>query len=172
MSLSESDLSKQFISLLEENKGILYKVARTYATGDEEIKDLIQEISTQVWKAFPKFNLDYKFSTWLYRIALNVAISNLRKESKRNEIFRGFDEGIILKIPEEHEDSDQSIKLLYEVIGTLKLLDRALILLYFEEKTYSEIAQIMGITETNVATKLSRLKKIIKDEFLKLTLNK
>jgi len=172
MSLSESDLSKQFISLLEENKGILYKVARTYATGDEEIKDLIQEISTQVWKAFPKFNLDYKFSTWLYRIALNVAISNLRKESKRNEIFRGFDEGIILKIPEEHEDSDQSIKLLYEIIGTLKLLDRALILLYFEEKTYSEIAQIMGITETNVATKLSRLKKIIKDEFLKLTLNK
>jgi RNA polymerase sigma-70 factor (ECF subfamily) len=172
MSLSESDLSKQFISLLEENKGILYKVARTYATGDEEIKDLIQEISIQVWKAFPKFNLDYKFSTWLYRIALNVAISNLRKKSKRNEIFRGFDEGIILKIPEEHEDSDQSIKLLYEVIGTLKLLDRALILLYFEEKTYSEIAQIMGITETNVATKLSRLKKIIKDEFLKLTLNK
>lgn len=168
MSLSESDLSKQFISLLEENKGILYKVSRAYAREEEEIKDLIQEISIQVWQAFPKYNPDFKFSTWLYRIALNVPISNLRKKSKRTEIFGGFDERIVLKIPEEHEESDQSLKLLYTVIGTLKPLDRALILLYFEEKTYIEIAEIMGITETNVATKLSRLKKTIKDEYLKL----
>jgi RNA polymerase sigma-70 factor (ECF subfamily) len=97
-----------------------------------------------------------------------VAISNLRKETKRTEIFRGFDEGIVLKVPEEYEESDQSLKLLYVVIGTLKPFDRALILLYLEEKTYPEIAEIVGISETNVATKLSRLKKTIKDEFLKL----
>lgn len=168
MSSSSRVISEQFIKLLEENKGILFKVARTYASGEEEVKDLIQEISIQVWKAFPRFNPDFKFSTWLYRIALNVAISNLRMESKRKEIHRGFDEQMVLKIPEEDQESDQSLKLLYQVIGTLKSFDRALILLYLEEKTYSEISEIMGITETNVATKLSRLKKTIKDEFLKL----
>lgn len=168
MSLSESDLSTQFVSLLEANQGILYKVARAYAREEEEIKDLIQEITVQVWQAFPRYKPEFKFSTWLYRIALNVAISNLRKESKRKEIHQGFDEKIVSKIPEEERNSDQSLKLLYQVIGTLNSIDRALILLYFEEKTYLEIAEIIGISETNVATKLSRLKKTIKEEFLKL----
>lgn len=168
MSLSESPLSAQFVSLLDANKGILYKVAHAYAREEEEVKDLIQEITIQVWQAFPRYKPAFKFSTWLYRIALNVAISNLRKESKRKEIHQDFDEQIILKIPEEKSELDQSLKLLYQVISTLSSIDRALILLYFEEKTYSEIAEIIGISETNVATKLSRLKKTIKEEFLNL----
>ncbi|MFC3879707.1 RNA polymerase sigma factor [Algoriphagus namhaensis] len=168
MPLTKSTLSSQFISLLETNKGILYKVARSYAREEEEIKDLIQEISIQAWKSFPKYKSEFKFSTWLYRIALNVAISNLRKESKRKEIHQDFDEKIVFKIPLEESASQQSLKILYQVIGTLNSIDRALILLYFEEKSYREISEIIGISETNVATKLNRLKKIIKEEFLKL----
>ena len=167
MSSSATVISEQFVKLLEENKGILFKVARTYGSGEEEVKDLIQEISIQVWKAFPKYNPNFKFSTWLYRIALNVAISTFRKESRRKEIHRDLDEQIVSKIPEDSQETDQPLKLLYQVIGTLKSFDRALILLYLEEKTYAEISEIMGVTETNVATKLSRLKKTIKDEFLK-----
>lgn len=168
MSLSESELSKQFILLLEVNKGILYKVARTYATEEEEIKDLIQEISIQVWKAFPKFNSQYKFSTWLYRIALNVAISNLRKESKRTSNREPISERFV-QIEAPADDSQQEqISQLYQVIGELKSFDRALMLLYLEEKPYLEIADILGISESNVATKLSRLKKILKEKILKL----
>ncbi len=168
MSLSEPELSKQFISLLEKNKGILYKVARTYATGEEEIKDLIQEISVQVWKAFPKFDPNYKFSTWLYRIALNVAISNLRKEQKRTSSTTSISEGFIQLAMPDNDPQEEKISLLYQVIGELKPFDKALILLYLEEKSYAEIAEIMGITESNVATKLSRLKKIIKENIQKI----
>ncbi len=168
MSLSESELSKQFISLLEVNKGILYKVARTYAREEEEIKDLIQEISIQVWKSFPKFKSDYKFSTWLYRIALNVAISNLRKESKRTSSTEPISARFIQIAAPPDDPQNEQINQLYQVIGELKSFDRALMLLYLEEKSYVEIADILGISESNVATKLNRLKKILKEKILKL----
>lgn len=168
MQARQTDRSAKFIALLQENKGILYKVARTYCFSEEERKDLIQEISLQVWQSFSHYDPKYKFSTWFYRVALNVAISNLRKESKRKEINNPFQEDIVeFKIPEEDQKNEQ-IAQLYSVISELKAFDRALVLLYLEENSYQDIAEIMGISNSNVATKLSRLKKIIKEKFQKL----
>ncbi|PZX58085.1 RNA polymerase sigma factor [Algoriphagus chordae] len=163
-----TDRSSEFTALLQANKGILYKVARTYCFSEEEQKDLIQEISFQVWKSFSGYDPKYKFSTWLYRVALNVAISNLRKESKRKEITSPLQDEIVqFSIPDADPVNEQ-VAQLYAAIGELKSLDKALMLLYLEEKSYVEIADIMGISETNVATKLSRIKKLIKEKLLTL----
>jgi RNA polymerase sigma-70 factor (ECF subfamily) len=165
MQAKQPDRSAKFIELLQENKGILYKVARTYCFSEEERKDLIQEILLQVWRSFSNYDPKFKFSTWLYRIALNVAISNLRKESKRKEINNPFREEMVeFKIQDEDQENEQ-IAQLYSVISELKTFDKALMLLYLEENSYQEIAEIIGISNSNVATKLSRLKKIIKETF-------
>ncbi len=168
MQAKQPDRSAEFIELLQENKGILYKVARTYCFSEEERKDLIQEISLQVWRSFTHYDPTLKFSTWLYRIALNVAISNLRKESKRREINNPFSEEMVEFKIQDEDQKNEHIAQLYAVISELKAFDRALMLLYLEENSYQEIAEIMGISNSNVATKLSRLKKIIKEKFQKL----
>lgn len=163
-----SDSTSEFIEQLDSNKGILYKVARLYCFTEDEQKDLIQEISLQAWRSFPKFNREYKFSTWLYKIALNVAISNLRKENKRKEINSPFKEEFVQIATPNDPEQKEHINLLYQIIGEFKAFDKAMMLLFFEEKTYKEISEIMGISESNVATKLSRLKKSIKKRFIAL----
>jgi len=162
------DHSEDFIELLNSNKGILFKVVRSYWFVEEEQKDLIQEISLQAWRSFPNYNSNYKFSTWLYRAALNVAISTLRKESKRKEINSPFEERLIeLKISDE-EPIEENVSQLYSAIAELKPFDRAFILRYLDEKPYPEMADIIGISESNVATKLSRLRQVLKEKYLTL----
>jgi len=168
MQARHTDRTAKFIELLQENKGLLYKVARTYCFSEEERKDLIQEISLQVWRSFDDYDPKYKFSTWLYRVALNVAISNLRKESRRKKINNPFQEVIVAFIVPEEDQKNEQIAQLYSVISELKPFDRALMLLYLDENPYQEIAEIMGISNSNVATKLSRLKKVIKEKFQNL----
>lgn len=167
MTLSQNKLSDEFLKYLEQNKGILYKVARSYGKNEDEIKDLIQEISFQVWKAFPKYKQEFKFSTWLYRIALNVAISNYRKEKVRAQINSPMEDQFIQIAAPKESTQNENIQQLYLLISEFKHFDRALMLLYLDEKSYAEIANIMGISESNVATKLSRLKKKLKEKFLK-----
>tara|TARA_R110002111_G_scaffold225_2_gene2321 strand:+ start:323 stop:826 length:504 start_codon:yes stop_codon:yes gene_type:complete len=167
MTFSQNKLSDEFLKYLEQNKGILYKVARSYGNNEDEIKDLIQEISIQVWKAFPKYKQEFKFSTWLYRIALNVAISNYRKEKVRAQINSPMEDQFIQIAAPKESTQNENIKQLYLLISEFKHFDRALMLLYLDEKSYAEIANIMGISESNVATKLSRLKKKLKEKFLK-----
>tara|TARA_R110002050_G_scaffold100602_7_gene208310 strand:+ start:138 stop:641 length:504 start_codon:yes stop_codon:yes gene_type:complete len=167
MTFSQNKLSDEFLKYLEQNKGILYKVARSYGNNEDEIKDLIQEISIQVWKAFPKYKQEFKFSTWLYRIALNVAISNYRKEKVRAQINSPMEDQFIQIAAPKDSTQNENIQQLYLLISEFKHFDRALMLLYLDEKSYAEIANIMGLSESNVATKLSRLKKKLKEKFLK-----
>jgi RNA polymerase sigma-70 factor (ECF subfamily) len=131
------------------------------------VKDLVQEITIQVWKAFPRYKTAYKFSTWLYRIALNVAISSYRKEKTRSQINGPMREDFVQIADRSATDQNENIQQLYSLIGKLKSMDRALMLLYLEEKSHAEIAEIMGISSTNVATKISRLKKHLKENFVK-----
>ncbi len=136
----------------------------------EDRKDLEQEIIIQLWNAFDKYNPEYKYSTWMYRIALNVAISFYRKEKKwlTNNDFSSVES--IYSIVDEKDDEtelDNNIKLLQQFINNLDELNKALMLLYLEEKSYEEIAEILGISKTNVATKISRLKLKLKKEFQK-----
>ncbi|MEN9570028.1 MAG: hypothetical protein RL172_1259 [Bacteroidota bacterium] len=155
-----------FLQLLEQHKGIVIKVASMYATGFNSKDDLVQEIIYQLWRSYPTYNQQYRFTTWMYRVSLNVAISFYRQE-KRNAINR-----VLLPVAEDTTDEcnlqqQEQAKLLQKYIALLKPLDKALLLLYFEEKTYKEMAEVLGITETNVATRLSRVKEKLKQQIEK-----
>lgn len=155
-----------FNSVIDEHKGIIYKIANSYCRYEEDRKDLIQEMLMQIWRAFPNYDKQYKYSTWIYRIALNVAISFYRRESRRKVIANPLPDEIIY-LTHEHGDGDSTanIRLLQQFISGLKALDRALILLYLEEKSHKEMAEILGLSETNIATKISRIKQKLRKNF-------
>jgi RNA polymerase sigma factor (sigma-70 family) len=159
-----------FLRVIETNKGIIYKVARAYCKQDEDRQDLIQEIIIQIWNSFHKYNDQYKVTTWIYRIALNVAISLYRKNSIRQKMTVPLTPETNYIIDSEASEKEGDITILYQCIQELNNLDKALMLLYLEQKSYREISDILDISETNVATKIGRVKQIIKQKFL--TLNK
>lgn len=152
-----------FLVVIENNKGILYKVANSYCRNIADRKDLIQEIIVQLWKSFDNYDEKFKYSTWMYRISLNVAISFYRKENSRKRISNSLTTDIFDFADIEISDKNETnLGLLNQAISKLNDLNKALILLYLEEKNYKEISEIIGITETNVATKIGRIKRQIK----------
>jgi len=158
--------AQTFMDVIEANRGIIYKVANSYCRDEENRKDVIQEIIVQLWLSFDKYDEAYKLTTWMYRIALNVSISFYRKENRRTEINQPLPDGILYlheaNTPGElNADVDQ----LYLFIKELKEIDRAVIILYLEENTQQEIAEILGLTATNVSTKVSRIKQQLKQKF-------
>ena len=160
-----------FLSVVEANKGILYKVAKAYCHNPLDRQDLVQEIIVQLWKSFDSYNEQYKHTTWIYRIALNVAISFYRKENRRKEIANPLPENLLLFTDNSGQDLEESTGVLQRFIAELKELDKALILLYLEERPQKEIAQIMGISESNVATRVGRIKQVLKQKFEALTIS-
>lgn len=160
---------EEFIKTIDEHKKIIYKIVNSYCSNREDRKDLEQDIIIQLWNSFDNYNSDYKYSTWMYRIALNVAISFYRKEKKHLVKSDFYNEESIFTIEEdraeEQTELNYHLKLLQEFIHNLNELNKALMLLYLEEKSYQEIAEILGITKTNVATKISRIKLKLKKEF-------
>jgi RNA polymerase sigma factor (sigma-70 family) len=160
---------KIFLSVMENHKGILYKIANAYSKDSDNRNDLVQEIIIQLWKSFEKYDAMYKYSTWIYRIALNVAISFNQKENRRKNRTHPLTDSILsFAEPTENNETEKNIRLLQQFISELKELDKALMLLYLEEKSYKEIAEIMGISETNVATKIARIKRNLKEKFSKI----
>jgi len=158
--LAGGDAETRFAELLERHRGIVFKVAATYCRNPADREDVAQEIVTQLWRAFPKFEPARSFSTWMYRIALNVAISFVRTNSVRVRHTVALDESHDVEGSNGGTtEDDERTKLLYELIDGLDALNRALLLLYLDERSYRDIAAILGITETNVATKISRLKQ-------------
>lgn len=158
--------SDQFIAVVDTYKAIIYKIANSYCKHTEDRKDLVQEIIVQLWKSFDRYDDQYKQSTWIYRISLNVAISFYRKANRRKEISNPLSESILSfadtsSVPE----TETNLALLQQFISELKELDKALMLLYLDEKSHKEISEIIGITETNVATKISRIKVLLKQKF-------
>lgn len=156
---------EQFISIVRENQNLIYKTCFSYCQNTESRKDLQQEILIQLWKSFEIYDGRVKISTWIYRVALNTAISFYRRESKVKKKVTTLNDEII-HLPDNYENSQQeNISMLYSFIDEMNELDRALILLYLDDYKYQEIADILGITETNVATKISRIKKKLKEKF-------
>lgn len=166
MSIEPSAAKDRFLSLLDEHKGIIYKVANSYCRDVEDRKDLVQEIVIQLWVSFGKYDAQYKWSTWMYRIALNVAISFYRKAKRRRESTVSFTDNI-MDFTEDTDpmEADSNVAALHGFIDQLGRFDKALIILYLEDNSYKEIAELLGITETNVATKINRLKKKLKHQF-------
>jgi RNA polymerase sigma factor (sigma-70 family) len=155
-----------FYKLIAENKGIIIKICNSYCADAHYREDLAQEIIYHLWKSGRSFNSNYKFTTWMYRIALNVAISFYRIEKKAAPVVLLADDAALAGIADAADETEAGINLLQQFISRLGSLDRALMLLYLEEKTYSEIAGILGISTTNVATKISRIKDKLKQNFL------
>lgn len=165
----DTDKTVQFLEVIQQHKGILYKVANSYCKNKEDRKDLVQEIAIQLWKSFERYDHAYKYSTWMYRIALNVAISFYRKEHSRQRISNSLSIDIFeFENTENDLEKEHNLQLLDQLIAKLNHLDKALLLLYLEEKNHAEIAEIIGITTTNVATKISRIKAKLKKEFEQL----
>lgn len=165
MPMVKQENKDAFLKVIETNKGIIYKVSRAYCTHDEDRKDLIQEIIIQIWNSLSKYDDRYQLSTWIYRIALNVSISFYRKNSVMKNRTTQLNNAVNYIDDSQTKDLEDDIGLLYRFIHELNNLDKALMLLYLEQKSYKEIADILDISETNVATKIGRVKKVIKQKF-------
>lgn len=158
----QTELEHIFVKKLEKNQNIVHKICTFYTNNPNDHKDLFQEITIQLWRAYPSFRGDSKFSTWMYRVALNTAITLYRK-SKRSIKAQDYDK-ISFKIEYEEYDptADKQVKLLYEAVKQLNSIDKALVFLYLEEKTYEEIADTLGITNVNARVRMSRIKDKLK----------
>ncbi len=146
-----------------ESQGIIHKVCTVYTRGEEQRKDLFQEILIQLWRSYPSFRGDAKFTTWMYRISLNVALQQVRKRKKSLQKVEISTR--ILELPEaiqSNEFDGAEIKLLYKAIDQLNDVEKGIVLLYLEEEENEEIARIMGITPNYVRVKLHRIKAKLK----------
>ncbi|MEP6844540.1 MAG: sigma-70 family RNA polymerase sigma factor [Panacibacter sp.] len=158
---------EEFLRLIHDNSGIIFKVCNAYCITVQDREDLAQEIIYNLWKSIRSFDNSYKFSTWMYRVALNVAISFYRKESKSMPIVSLSEHATEIEDKTtEQQKTEEKSRLLQQFISELKPLERALMLLYIDGKSYTEIAEILGITETNTATKISRIKNNLRQKVL------
>ena len=157
-----SSLENEFLEKIEKHKGVIFKISKMYMDNFDDQKDLFQEITFQVWKAYPTFEGKSQFSTWLYRVALNTAIIFLKSEKKRS--FIKNDEVENFKIVADDYDDDQEKKLakMYQAIQQLNEIDKALIFYYLQDYSGKEIAENIGITEVNARVKLNRAKEKLK----------
>lgn len=171
--MADAQLQRRFAELLHEHRRIVFKVAAVYARGAEDRRDLEQEISTQLWRSFGRYDASRgKFSTWMYRIALNVAISQARIRHRDGAgRFEPLEQHHLESIGggTEIDEPDARIRTLYAVIASLDPLNRALILLYLEDRSHADIADVLGISETNVATKISRVKQTLRGRLARST---
>jgi len=156
-------MESAFKQLLDQHNRILYKIGRSYTTNQADFDDLYQEMLIQLWKAYPRFRGDSKVSTWLYRVALNTALTFTRK-TNRNMWFQPIDAAAPVvdesdQLKAEATEQQQQINLMYRCINQLAKDDRAIILLHLEGKSYEEMAEIIGIGKSNLGVKLMRLKK-------------
>lgn len=151
----------RFLALMEEHKRILYKVANAYSKNPEDRPDLIQEMVIQLWLSFGRFDGRCQFSTWMYRVAMNVAISFYRSERRRIRDAIPIEEfGLEIAITDARlEEAGDDLRLLHQMISQLDELNRALIILYLDGYGHEAIAEIIGITPTNVSTRLNRIKQ-------------
>jgi RNA polymerase sigma factor (sigma-70 family) len=157
-----------FQEIIEQHKGILFKVARTYCTGEEDRQDLIQEMMIKIWHSINKYDDQFKISTWLYRISLNTAISFYRKSSSRAGKYTDWNAQTAQISIEDKSEDEMQLVLLEQFISELKEIDKALMLLYLEDKSHAEIAGVLGMSVSNVGTKTGRIKDKLKKRFSQL----
>ena len=152
---SQKETEKEFIARIQKHQGILHKIWFVYAHSNADKEDLYQEIVLQLWKSYSSFRQESKFSTWMYRVALNTAITLNKKASKFKNKAQISDDYAV----ENVDDYSEEIQILYKAISKLSKIEKAIVMLWLEEKTYKEIAEIIGISAKNVSVKLVRSKK-------------
>jgi len=154
--MEKQKIESEFLDMLREHNRIIFKVTSFYVDQNNTLDDLYQDVVLNLWKSFPNFRQESQLSTWIYRIALNTCVSFYRSNSRRPACIE------ITPEIKAYEEENETVAELYACINQLGKLERALILLYLEDRPYKEIAEIMGITTTNVSTKINRIKEKLK----------
>jgi RNA polymerase sigma-70 factor (ECF subfamily) len=166
--MTDSNIKEQFLDIFEKNIGIIIKISRVYTNIAQDREDLINDIALELWKSFKSFNGNSKISTWVYRVALNTSM-NYRRKKKNNSIFfslNDFKKDDISPWLIEQDNSTES-EILYQCINELNEINKAIILLYLDGNSHDEIAEITGISKTNVGTRIGRIKEQIKNSATK-----
>ncbi len=155
--MQKQEAEKQFEQHVRENELLIYKVCRIYASTSADREDLFQEIVIQLWNAYPKFKGQSKFSTWLYRVALNTAITGLRKKKKFIESWEPS------QLPERTSDEntgrEEELLQLHKAIEQLNQVEKAIVMLYMEDRSYEEMEEILGMSQGNLRVKMNRIKE-------------
>ena len=154
--MKAGDVDQQFLELVNRYQPGIHKVCRMYADSPEDRQDLFQDILFQLWRSYPSFQGRSNFSTWMYRIALNTAITGLRKETSKPEHVELDAEAI--QTPAAATGASEQVEVLYWLIRKLSRVDRALVMLYLEDLSYREMSEVLGLSESNVGVKLNRIK--------------
>jgi RNA polymerase sigma factor (sigma-70 family) len=155
-------LEKEFLEIVRVNQGIIHKVCSIYCDNEEDRQDLFQEILAQLWKSFPGFRHESKFSTWMYRIALNTAITSFKKWHRHSGVKRLSGEYYQIADDNSSLETDENIAQLKLAIARLSGIEKSIILLFLENRSYEEIADITGITQNYVRVKMNRIKTKLK----------
>ena len=153
---------KQFIALIKQNEGILHKISNLYADNTVDREDLRQEMIYQLWRSFDSFKGKSQIHTWIYRVAFNTAMVFLNKKKRKIKVVE-MNEKMLQKADENDFTKEERLAQLYEVIKKLNKIDRVLIMLHLEGKNYKEISEVTGHTETNVGTRLNRIRVKLKE---------
>lgn len=155
-------MEKEFLQIITDNQGIIHKVCSIYCDLEEDRRDLFQEIIAQLWKSYPSFRSESKFSTWMYRVALNTAITSFKKNKRQPD--RAGISSETLHLTDEMYDTrtEDQIQMLHQAVSKLTGVEKSIILLFLEDKKYEEIAEITGITQNYVRVKMNRIKKKLK----------
>lgn len=141
--------------------GIIIKICRAYTDSQEDFEDYYQEVCLQVWRSKDQFRGESKWSTWVYRLSLNICLTMIKKKNN-NRQHTVSDYNVPESTEDNHAFSDESLNLLYNAIKKLSEIDRAVILLYLEERPYKEIAEIIGTSHKNIAVRITRIKERLK----------
>jgi RNA polymerase sigma-70 factor (ECF subfamily) len=155
---------RNFVELLQKHQNIVHKICRLYTNDPDAHKDLFQEITIQLWKAYPKFRGDSKFSTWMYRVGLNTSITLYRKSLRRVESQRIDPVAYKLSFEEYDDTKDEQLKLIYAAVHKLNDIEKAIVFLYLENKNYKEISETLGISEVNARVRMNRIKTKLKTQ--------
>ncbi|GJQ31375.1 MAG: DNA-directed RNA polymerase sigma-70 factor [Ignavibacteriaceae bacterium] len=166
--MTETEKKQFYEQCLTEHKGIFIKVAKSWARTPEDREDILQEMKLNVWRAIGKYDPGMRLSTWLYRVCLNVAISYYRKYGTKQRVTVTVESQEQFPISDRDYTEKEKLDLLWRFIHRLGDLDRAIIILYLEDKPHSEISDILGISKSNVGTRIGRIKETLKHEFEKL----
>jgi RNA polymerase sigma-70 factor (ECF subfamily) len=155
-------LEKEFLHIIRENQGIIHKVCKVYCDLEEDRNDLFQEIVAQLWKSYPSFRNESKVTTWMYRVALNTAITFFKKSKRRPDQNQLLYENYQFADDGYDNETEEQIKVLQNAVAQLTGIEKSIILLFLEDKRYEEIADITGITQNYVRVKMNRIKKKLK----------
>ena len=155
-------MEKEFLQIVQKNQGIIRKVCNIYCDTDDDRNDLFQEIVAQLWKSFPTFREESKVSTWMYRVALNTAITTFKKSKRRPDQNLLTYENFQIVDEAYDTETEEKIKELHKAINYLTGIEKSIVLLFLEDKKYEEIAEITGITQNYVRVKMNRIKKKLK----------